>query len=64
MRTDFQEGASLMAIQAKDPRITLVAGGYPLFAEGKIVGGVVLAAEPKSRIVKLQSMLFLYSTKR
>ncbi len=33
------EGASLMAIQAKDPRITLVAGGYPLFAEGKIVGG-------------------------
>ena len=34
------EGASLMAIQAKDPRITLVAGGYPLFAEGKIVGGI------------------------
>lgn len=29
-----------MAIQAKDPRITLVAGGYPLFAEGKIVGGI------------------------
>lgn len=24
------EGASLMAIQTNDPRITLVAGGYPL----------------------------------
>ena len=28
------EGATLMAIQANDPRITLVAGGYPLFADG------------------------------
>ena len=28
------EGASLMAIQANDPRITLVAGSYPLFAGG------------------------------
>lgn len=26
------EGGSLMAIQTNDPRITLVAGGYPLFA--------------------------------
>ena len=34
------EGASLMAIQANDPRITLVAGGYPLFAGGKIAGGI------------------------
>ena len=34
------EGASLMAIQANDPRITLVAGGYPLFREEKIVGGI------------------------
>ena len=34
------DGASLMAIQANDPRITLVAGGYPLFREGKIVGGI------------------------
>ena len=33
------EGASLMAIQANDPRITLVAGGYPLFAGGKLAGG-------------------------
>ena len=34
------EGASLMAIQTNDPRITLVAGGYPLFADGGIgVGG-------------------------
>lgn len=34
------EGAPLMAIQTNDPRITLVAGGYPLFAGGKIAGGV------------------------
>lgn len=34
------EGASLMAIQTNDPRITLVAGGYPLFINGKIVGGI------------------------
>ena len=29
-----------MAIQANDPRITLVAGGYPLFYRGKIAGGI------------------------
>lgn len=34
------EGASLMAIQSNDPRITLVAGGYPLFVNGKIAGGI------------------------
>lgn len=34
------EGASLMAIQASDPKITLVAGGYPLFVHGKIVGAI------------------------
>ena len=28
------EGQALMAIQTNDPRITLVAGGYPLFANG------------------------------
>ena len=34
------EGDSLMAIQTNDPRITLVAGGYPLFVNGGIgVGG-------------------------
>lgn len=34
------EGASLMAIQTNDPKITLVAGGYPLFVNGKIAGGI------------------------
>lgn len=34
------DGASLMGIQTNDPRITLVAGGYPLFADGRIVGAV------------------------
>lgn len=34
------EGAPLMAIQTNDPRITLVAGGYPLFVKGKIAGGL------------------------
>lgn len=29
-----------MAIQSNDPRITLVAGGYPLFANKKIAGGI------------------------
>lgn len=35
-----KEGASLMAIQSNDSRITLVAGGYPLFYNGKIAGGI------------------------
>ena len=34
------EGAALRAIQANDPRITLVAGGYPLFVGGRIAGGI------------------------
>ncbi len=34
------EGQALMAIQTNDPRITLVAGGYPLFVDGKIAGGI------------------------
>lgn len=34
------EGAPLMGIQTNDPRITLVAGGYPLFADGRIVGAI------------------------
>lgn len=38
--TAAAEGSPLMAIQTNDARITLVAGGYPLFAKGKIVGGI------------------------
>lgn len=34
------EGSALMGIHANDARITLVAGGYPLFAGGQIVGGI------------------------
>ena len=34
------EGQTLMAIESNDSRITLVAGGYPLFIDGKIVGGI------------------------
>lgn len=34
------EGGSLMAIQSNDPKIILVAGGYPLFVNGKIAGGI------------------------
>lgn len=30
----------LMGIQTNDPRITLVAGGYPLFVNGKIAGTI------------------------
>ena len=29
-----------MAIQTNDPKFTLVAGGYPLFINGKIAGGI------------------------
>lgn len=36
----FKEGASLMAIQSNDPKITLVSGGYPLFYNDKIAGGI------------------------
>ena len=35
-----KEGNALMAIQSNDPKITLVAGGYPLFVNDKIVGGI------------------------
>ena len=34
------EGQALMAIQTNDPRITLVAGGYPLFVNRKIAGSI------------------------
>lgn len=34
------EGGSLMAIQTNDHKITLVAGGYPLFVSGRIAGGI------------------------
>ena len=34
------EGQALMSIQTNDPRITLVAGGYPLFVNGRIAGGI------------------------
>lgn len=34
------DGAPLMGIQTNDPRITLVAGGYPLFVNGKIAGAI------------------------
>lgn len=34
------EGGSLFAIQSNDPKITLVAGGYPLFCQDKIAGGI------------------------
>ena len=27
-------------VRTNDPRITLVAGGYPLFADGKIADGI------------------------
>lgn len=35
-----KEGNSLMAIQSNDPKITLVSGGYPLFVNEKIAGGI------------------------
>lgn len=34
------EGGSLFAVQSNDPKMTLVARGYPLFHDGRIVGGI------------------------
>ena len=47
------EGARRWVIQSNDPRITLVAGGYPLFVDGKIVGASVWAALRDNRIARL-----------
>lgn len=41
------EGAPLMAIQTNDPKITFVAGGYPLFRNGRIVGGIGVGGGPE-----------------
>lgn len=43
------EGASLMAIQTNDPRITLVAGGYPLFEMEKLPAALESEAVQKNR---------------
>lgn len=43
------EGASLMAIQTNDPRSTLVAGGYPLFVNGEIAGGIGVGGGTKEQ---------------
>lgn len=53
-----KEGNALMAIQSNDPKITLVAGGYPLFVNGKIAGAIGLAGEPKNRIAILRNMFY------
>lgn len=51
------EGAPLMGIQTNDPRITLVAGGYPLFVDGKRMSGPsALAAVRKRRTARSPNM--------
>lgn len=57
------EGGSLMAIQTNDPRITLVAGGYPLFVNGKIAGGIGVGGVLRSKIAPLLNMWFLFFMK-
>lgn len=47
------EGASLMGIQTNDPRITLVAGGYPLFVNGKIAGGIGVSGGTEEQDCKI-----------
>lgn len=46
------EDASLMGIQTNDPRITLVAGGYPLFVDGNFI------TKPSLRIAYYSPNLF------
>ena len=41
-----------MAIQTNDPKITLVAGGYPLFVDGEIVEGGVPGGAPSFKMYK------------
>lgn len=43
------EGGSLFAVQSNDPKITLVAGGYPLFHDGRIVGGIGVGGGTEAR---------------
>lgn len=43
------DGAPLQGIQTVDPRITLVAGGFPLFHEGKIVGAIGVGGGTKEQ---------------
>lgn len=47
------EGGSLMSIQTNDPRITLVAGGYPLFVDGKIVGAIGVGGGTEAQDCKI-----------
>ena len=47
------EGQALMAIQTNDPRITLVAGGYPLFVNGKIAGGIGVGGGTEAQDCKI-----------
>lgn len=59
-------GGSLFAIQSNDPRITLVAGGYPLSHNGKIVGGIGVGGgteEQDCRIAEAVVRLFEELTK-
>ena len=44
-----KEGNALMAIQSNDPKITLVAGGYPLFINGKIIGGIGVGGDSEEQ---------------
>ena len=55
------EGASLMAIQTNDPRITLA--GIRCLLREKLQAVLASAAGVRRRIARLRSMLFLYSTK-
>ncbi len=34
------DGGPLMGLQNNDSKITLISGGYPLFAQGKCLGGI------------------------
>ena len=52
-----------MSIQTNDPRITPVAGGYPLFVNGKIAGGIGVGGGTKQQdcaIAGCVISIFLY----
>lgn len=42
-----------MAIQSNNPKITLVAGGYPLFVNGKIAGRIEVGGGTEEQDCKI-----------
>lgn len=49
LREAVSDGGDLMGMNTCSPKITLVPGGYPLFADGKIVGAIGVGGGTKEQ---------------